>query len=279
MSPNGAPDPLYVKARRVLLDALEALGLHRQSVVLVGAQAVYLHTGEAHLAVAPFTTDGDLLLDPRTLAKDPLLATAMQAGGFVAANQPGRWLREGVPVDLMVPEALAGGGRRGARLGPHGNQAARRAHGLEAALIDHGPRDVRSLDHADARVFVINVAGPSSLLVSKLVKISERVGDRERNKDALDVFRLLRGVASGDLASTLSVLHDDPLASAVVRQGLSYLEDLFASPAARGNDMLAAAVAALENEATVRASCAALAQELLQLVKPRIRLARPPSTS
>ncbi len=33
---------LYVLARRVLLDALEALGDHREAIVLVGAQAVYL---------------------------------------------------------------------------------------------------------------------------------------------------------------------------------------------------------------------------------------------
>jgi hypothetical protein len=70
MFPNGVPDPVYVRARRVLLDALEALGPHRESVVLVGAHAVYLQTGEADLAVAPFTQDADLLLDPRTLAAD-----------------------------------------------------------------------------------------------------------------------------------------------------------------------------------------------------------------
>ena len=48
----GAPAPLYVKAREVLLDALEALGPHRASLVLVGAQAIYLHTGEVDLALA-----------------------------------------------------------------------------------------------------------------------------------------------------------------------------------------------------------------------------------
>ena len=53
----GAPDPLYVLARRILLDTLEALENQRQALVLVGAQAIYLHTGEADLAVAPYTTD------------------------------------------------------------------------------------------------------------------------------------------------------------------------------------------------------------------------------
>lgn len=64
----GAPDPLYVAARGALLDALGALREHLPSIVLVGAQAVYVHAGEADIAVAPFTTDGDLAIDPRTLA-------------------------------------------------------------------------------------------------------------------------------------------------------------------------------------------------------------------
>jgi hypothetical protein len=45
-------DELYVMARQVLLDALDALGPHRDAIVLVGAQAVYLRVGEAKLAVA-----------------------------------------------------------------------------------------------------------------------------------------------------------------------------------------------------------------------------------
>ena len=38
-------DERYVIARRVLLDALEALGEHREATILVGAQAIYLHAG------------------------------------------------------------------------------------------------------------------------------------------------------------------------------------------------------------------------------------------
>jgi hypothetical protein len=56
-----APDPLYIAARRVLLDALNALNEHRGAVVLVGAQAIYLQADEADLdaSVAPFTADAD----------------------------------------------------------------------------------------------------------------------------------------------------------------------------------------------------------------------------
>ncbi len=57
-------DAEYVAARRVLLDALEALGPHRKAVVLVGAQAIYHRVGAGNLLVAEFTTDGDLALNP-----------------------------------------------------------------------------------------------------------------------------------------------------------------------------------------------------------------------
>jgi hypothetical protein len=61
---TGVTDDPYVRARRVLLDALEALNEHRNAVILVGAQAIYLHVGEGDIAVAVYTTDGDIALDP-----------------------------------------------------------------------------------------------------------------------------------------------------------------------------------------------------------------------
>ena len=52
-------DPRYVLARAVLLDALEALGDQRDAVIVVGAQAVYMHTGAIEMAVPEFTLDAD----------------------------------------------------------------------------------------------------------------------------------------------------------------------------------------------------------------------------
>lgn len=74
--------------------------------------------------------------------------------------EPGIWLKsvlvEGrpvsVPVDLIVPEGAAPpGGRRGVRLGTHGRQAARRAVGLEAALVDNSVMTIETLDPLDFR--------------------------------------------------------------------------------------------------------------------------------
>ena len=55
----GGPDPLYVRARTALLDALDALAPHRDAVVLVGAQALYLYTDDADFSVPAHTTDAD----------------------------------------------------------------------------------------------------------------------------------------------------------------------------------------------------------------------------
>lgn len=93
--------PEYVLARSVLIDALHALGTQRNAVILVGAQAIYLHTGDADLAAAPMTTDADLTIDVERVAAVPDLATAMRAGGFEPGDQPGSWKgRSGVLVDV-----------------------------------------------------------------------------------------------------------------------------------------------------------------------------------
>lgn len=74
---------LYVVARRVLLDALVALRDQSDAVTIVGAQAIYLRSIDVELAVASFTSDADLGLDPDRLADVPLLEEAMTAAGFM----------------------------------------------------------------------------------------------------------------------------------------------------------------------------------------------------
>jgi hypothetical protein len=123
----GDLDPGYILARRVLVDALEALAEHHQAVILVGAQAVYLHTGEGELTTQVFTTDADLALDPDVLRSHPLLAEVLGKAGFQPSSTNGAigtWISpDGVPVDLMVPVGAAppGSGSRSAELGTHGN--------------------------------------------------------------------------------------------------------------------------------------------------------------
>lgn len=237
-------DPQYVAARRVLLDALESLGTHRRAVVLVGAQAIYLHVGEGDLAVAPYTTDGDLAIDPRGLDDAPKLAETLRAAGFTLAVRPGSWSMSGVQIDLLVPASMGGPGRRGARLGPHGNDVARKASGLEAAVVDHDLVRVSALEPSDHRGFDIAVAGVAALLVAKLHKISERKDDKTRrqDKDGLDVLRLLRHASTSHLARRLGILAGNVIAGEVTRQAREHLRDLFADRDAAGTQMAVRAV-------------------------------------
>jgi hypothetical protein len=260
----GKPDPEYVKARRVLLDALEALSRQRRAIVVVGAQAVYLHVGESDLAVAPHTTDGDLVIDPSALADSPSLDRALREGGFEATGQPGIWLRDGVEIDLLVPEAVAGAGRRAARLGSHGKTTARKARGLEGALVDCAEMELESLDR-DGRRLRVRVAGPAALLVSKLHKIADREGTKDRlaDKDALDVLRLLQGVDAGALAQSLHGLAAAEVSRAVAVEALDLLRRLFGRVDGLGAEMAVRATEGLENPETIRGACVALTATLL----------------
>jgi nucleotidyltransferase-like protein len=269
----GVPDPLYVLARSVLLDALEALAEHRAAVILVGAQAVYLHTGDGDLTVAPYTVDGDVALNPQLLGPHPLLDDMLRRAGFTPSDSPseiGRWRgRENVMVDLLVPEALAGPGRRGARLDPHGNSVARRAVGLEAALVDHAEMTLSALDPSDSRQLRVNVAGPSALLVAKLHKLAERLDTPrlQRPKDALDTYRLLQATATDTMAAGLRTLIGTAISAEVTREALRYLAELFGTETSAGSTMAGEFAGSNNDPETVAMSCAVLAQDLLAMIQ------------
>jgi hypothetical protein len=266
-----------VAARSALLDALEALADQRDALVLVGAQAIYLHTGAAPVALGEATKDTDLAVDPRALDDDPLLEEAMQRAGFhrnLTDPQPGSWLSpRGIPVDLLVPAALAGeGGRRGARIPPHSRQATRRTPGLEAAVVDHAPMTITALDPNDMRSAEIEVAGPAALLVAKLHKLGERqdAPDRLLDKDAHDIYRLLVAADTDTLAAAFARLRRDELASSVTEEALVYLEQLFASGQdALGSMMAGRAEELFGNAAIVSAAVATLAADLVAALQGR----------
>jgi hypothetical protein len=264
---------LLIAARAVLLDALDALTEHRDALVLIGAQAIYLHTGRAAVALAEATKDSDLAVDPRALGDEPLLDEAMTRAGFHPDRlhpQPGSWLCcEGVAVDFMVPEALAGGpGRRGARIPPHSRHATRRTPGLEGALVDHAPMTIAALDPTDRRRVEIAVAGPAALLVSKLHKLGERKDDPGRlvDKDAHDIYRLLIATDPGKLGDRLSELAGDRLAGPAIRAAIIYLRQLFADANALGAMMAGRAEQIVGDPAVVSASAAILAGDVLTVV-------------
>lgn len=278
-------DPRYVEARRVLLDALTALAPHASAIIVVGAQAVYLRTGDADIAVAPYTTDGDLALDPTLLGDDPHLEEVMTAAHFTLLSRPGGHTEPGtwvatvmidneeiiVPVDLIVPKAVASGGSRGARLGVHGKRAARQVPGIEAVLVDHSPMTITALDPHDPRSITAEVAGPAALLVAKAFKLHDRIetGKPQRidDKDAADIVRLMQTTSPADVGSTMALLSVDPVAGATTIIGLQHLDDFFGR---RGRPGIAMATRALQfgmPEAAVQTLCISYVERLLETAR------------
>ena len=212
------------------------------------------------------------MLDPRVLSDEPHVEDAMRAAGFEldpANGQPGAWINpDGIPVDLMVPDALGGVGRRGARVPPHSKHALRKATGLEAVVVDHRVMDVSALTADDPRVYTINVASPAALLVAKLHKLGDRQGHATRleDKDAHDIYRLLTALPSEQFSS-LRWLSSDALAGDVTRRALRLLQRLFASgPDAVGSQMAGRAEEGIGDRDVVAASVAALAGDVLALL-------------
>lgn len=266
-------DRTYIDARETLLDAIEALGPHGEAVILVGAQAIYVHTEseDSSFAISPFTYDADLALDPNLLGGSPAIIEAMSQAGFRLGDQPGLYSRGGLSqVDLLVPEAVGGPGRRAARLGPHGNRAAMKVRGLEGAIVSHKVKKITSLVPGADRSCLLKVAGPAALLVSKVHKIGERLddGDARRQeqlpKDAFDIYRLLRAVDTAELASEFGLLQSDEISSGVTSWALSTFESLFGSRSDMGIRLLISSVGAVEDPDFIAASSVALSQDLLE---------------
>jgi len=273
-----SPDPLYVAARGVLLDALQALAPHGAAVIVAGAQAVYLRTGSTDLGIAPFTTDGDLALDPVLLGDEPALEEAMTGAGFRLREpgpEPGIWIADvtvdgrtvPIPVDLIVPERVAGpGGRRGARLRGHDKRAARRILGLEAVLVDHSTERIAALDPDDPREFDAEVAGVAALFVAKLHKIHDRVAQpragRVHDKDAADVYRLMQTSSPAAVAAQLHRLREHPVAGPPTQAALGYLATLFGRSNGAGISMAVDALRLAVSEDEIRAVCVAFVERL-----------------
>ncbi len=258
-----------IEARRALLDVLEALGDQRESVILIGAQAIYLHTSSFDSSVAEYTKDADLALKLDGLANEPSIGFLLTQAGFslTESNNPGQWLSASrTPVDIMVPKKLAGDHRRRADLPGHGDRTARSTHGIEGCLVDCELRLIETSDVSDTRSFEILVAGPASLLVAKAFKISERLSDDRlvQDKDAHDIYRLLAAVPLEVLVDGFEKLVCDPFSQDVTRNGLVYLQELFAAGAEAPGSMRAGrAEAPFGSAETVAQAVSALANDLL----------------
>lgn len=267
-----------VVARRALLDALDVLQPHLDSLILVGAQAVYLHTNHIELPLAPATTDSDIIFDTRSLADFPEIGGMLRQAGYQenvgADSQPGRWISaEGVPLDLFQPSKLSGrkAGSRGAHIHPHEKNILRIAKGLDCVLVDNSLAEIVSFEKSDSRKFKMHVAGAASLLIAKTFKILDRADDggkRLANKDAHDVYRLLVSREKKEIATSLVHLLNNQISADEARVGFQAFKKLFAEKqSALGNQMAAEATIGTQDEAQVQASLWALALDLVEEVE------------
>lgn len=242
------------EARDSLLDVLYALETHRDALVLVGAQAVYERTKDLTEVTPTSTSDGDLGVDPTLIAESPLLGDAMTAAGFFLARpeRPGIYSRmptgpDGRPVpptiDLIAPEALAGSGTRGARMGNHGKNVVGRAAGIEMSMIDRTPMLLSPLGGSRRAPVEVNVAGHGALLCAKAWKLTERLqaadaghGGRVRAKDAADVWRLMSSSDPKGVRRSFDLAEGHPRFGDATRTGRRYLLELF-GPNGRGSEL------------------------------------------
>lgn len=213
--------PEYVTARAVLLDALDALYPHLPTIIIVGAQAVYLHTGAGDLVGPPMTTDGDLALNVNSLQCNPEITAAMTAADFRPGRNPGRWTGRGdVAVDIMVAPFQSGRTARDAR---------------SARLVGHEKWAARTT-----------------------------AGQRVKQKDSLDMLRLLQAVETDDLIAGVRLHLADEHAREVTIQALNFLKREGTS---QESVLPMAATAVDGGNPTVAPSFAALTQDLLDGVE------------
>lgn len=277
MRTSGAElDAGYVLARRILLDALAALALYGpDAVIVVGAQAIYLRCQDhEQIPIPPFTLDSDLVFDvARRVSHLPIRAHLESRGYSLRDGQPGLYQAPNLPpealaaggVDLFVPAAHAiGDHRRDANL-PGDSRAARRQRGLELALIDRSRIAIRSLQPNDSRIVEALVAGPAALLVSKLVKIDERMAgdpDRIEQKDVLDVYRLLRSHDTEALVRAIKSCRGQEKAAPVIDEAIGSLRTHFTTAPARALTLLGRYLEPYPAKATVVEATRILSEEL-----------------
>jgi hypothetical protein len=135
--------------------------------------------------------------------------------------------------------------------------------------VDCASHLLTALDPNDGRQVDLRVAGPAALLIAKAIKVEERLADadggkitRLKEKDALDMFRLLQAVETEDLGQGIQRHLADDQAREVTARGLRVLE-AHGSTHRSQLPMLAAQAAA--GDVAVAPSFVALTKDLLNM--------------
>lgn len=237
-------------SRRAIINVVEVLAAHAESLTLVGAHAVLLRTMDLDVPRMP-TSDGDLGVTPGLVRALPSIETLLEDAGYEhrTTARPGLWGRgpydepDGTgsyreKIDLLAPHALSGTPIRSKRgvpalQGAHGKLAVGNVLGLELAAFNRSPMTITDL--ADARLSAeIFVAEIPALILAKGSKVGERLREPRkgpvRDKDLGDLWRLM---AVADPAATSRVIEkfmDHGDVGADVRQSVEWTAGVLRDP-------------------------------------------------
>lgn len=239
-------------SRRAIINVVEVLTAHADSLTLIGAHAVLLRTADLDVPMAP-TGDGDLGVTPGLVGDNPSIDTLLRDAGYEhrTTARPGLWGRTPYvdrlgeqqfreKIDLLAPHGLSGTTSRTKRGAPalraHGKLAVGNALGLE--LVAFNRSRMRIVDFADPHLLTeIHVAEVPALVLAKGAKVGERsLNQRKgqvRDKDIGDLWRLMAVADPGQTSTLVAEYADHPAVGANVRQAAEWTHNVISDLVSR----------------------------------------------
>jgi hypothetical protein len=237
-------------SRRAIINVVNVLAVHAESLTLVGAHAVLLRTTDLDVPQMP-TGDGDLGVTPGLVGDVPSIEVLLAGTGYEhrTTARPGLWGREPYDepdgtrsfrekIDLLAPHGLSGTASRTKRGVPalqpaHGKLTVGNALGLELAAFNRSI--VTITDFADPRLSTeIHVAEIPALILAKGSKIGERLQEPRkgpvRDKDLGDLWRLMTVADPVETSNVIQEFVDHPEIGADVRQSIEWTAEVLRDP-------------------------------------------------
>ncbi|HPU14241.1 MAG TPA: hypothetical protein PLQ19_10670 [Aeromicrobium sp.] len=237
-------------SRRAIINVVEVLQVHAESLTLIGAHAVLLRTMDLDVPRMP-TGDGDLGVTPGLVGDVPSIEALLADAGYEhrTTARPGLWGRTAYDeadgprsfrekIDLLAPHGLSGTASRTRRGVPalqqaHGKQAVGNARGLELAAFNRSL--VTITDFADPRLTAdLHVAKIPALILAKGSKIGERLREPRkgpvRDKDLGDLWRLMAVADPEETVSVIGEFVDHPEVGTDVRQSFKWTAEVLTDP-------------------------------------------------
>lgn len=237
-------------SRRAIINVVDVLAAHAESLTLIGAHAVLLRTMALDVPQMP-TGDGDLGVTPGLVGDLPSIEVLLADAGYAhrTTARPGLWGRESYDeadgsrsfrekIDLLAPHGLSGTASRTKRSVPalqraHGKLAVGNAVGLEIAAFNRSL--VTITDFADPRLTTeVHVAEIPALILAKGSKIGERLGEPRkgglRDKDLGDLWRLMAVGDPSDALRVFAEFTDHPEVGVDVRRSIKWTAEVLRDP-------------------------------------------------